>query len=288
MSNELVKAKNHDVSHWGFSEPQLNLLRDTICKGCTNEQMELFVYVCKRRRLDPFLKQIYPVLRKDSKLTKERGCDVQVMTLQTSIDALRLIADRTGNYMPGREPTFTYDKNGRLLSATAYVKKRASDGSWHEVSASAFYNEYVQGFADYSNGGAIKPTKFWNDMPHNQLAKCAESLVIRRAFPEDCSGVYSDDEMAQADNVEEVTISPEIKKIITKLQADEIAQLLASCPVEYQDKVLKSLKALPDPVNSLYDLPLDLYDRIKNAAMLNAKKEEPKVLEEIVNATDTQ
>jgi len=138
--------------------------------------------------LDPIAKQIYAVSRWDSTLKKN------VMTVQVGIDGYRLVAERTGRYAPGREPTFTYGPNGELVSATSYVMKMTDDGKWHEVAATAFYAEYVQ------TNKEGQPTSFWKKMGHSQTAKCAETLALRKAFPSELSAVRSEEEMAQADN----------------------------------------------------------------------------------------
>jgi len=118
-------------------EKKLQLMKDTICKGSTDDEFQLFAYTCKRLGLDPFARQIFPVKRWDSTLRRE------VMSIQTGIDGYRLIADRTGRYAPGKDPEFIYDKNGKLAVAKAFVKKQTPDGVWHEVASSAHYDEYV-------------------------------------------------------------------------------------------------------------------------------------------------
>lgn len=176
MSNELVVQKT--LGEW--SPEKIELLKTTICKGATDDQLELFRYVCNHTKLDPFLKQIYGIIR--------NGKDGPVMTIQTSIDGLRLIADRTGKYLPGREPTFVYDQNKRVFSATAYIKKQTTDGQWHEVCATAHLSEYMPKYAN----------DFWATKPHLMTSKCAEALALRKAFPAEMAGVYSEDEMDQA------------------------------------------------------------------------------------------
>lgn len=157
-------------------EEENELLRKTFGNGLNDLEFELFTNICKLTRLNPFTKQIYPV-----KISGK-------MSVITGIDGLRTIAERTGNYSPGREPSFQYDKDGSLLSATAYVKKKTSDGTWHEVSATAFFSEYKPAFG----------SNFWRDKPHIMISKCAEGLAIRRAFPAVTANLYTEDEMEQA------------------------------------------------------------------------------------------
>lgn len=191
MSKYLMNPKSK-VSEDEWRE-RIELWKRTFMKGASDDELVLFEEICKRTGLSPEMKQIHPVPREDWKTKKT------VYTFQVSIDGYRLLAERTGNYAPGREPTFTYDDEKRLISATAYVKKRTSDGTWHEVAATAFYDEYVQTFKD-KDTGKQEPTKFWKMMEHNQLSKCAEALALRKSFPADLSNIYTIDEMKQAFN----------------------------------------------------------------------------------------
>lgn len=174
----------------------VSTLKATLCKNLSDEDFAIFLHVCKSTGLDPFIRQIYAVARVDGKTGKA------VMTIQTGIDGLRLIAERTGKYSPGKESTYTYDDKGNIFSSTAYVMKMTPDGTWHEVAAKAYWKEYVQTFRD-KNTGQNKPSNFWEKMPHLMLAKCAESLALKKAFPAEMCNMLTDDEMGQADNPKE-------------------------------------------------------------------------------------
>src|SRR5258706_15558192 len=116
------------------------------------------------------------------------------MTMQTVIDAYRPIADRQGCYARSEHPTvYEHDNDGKLVSATAFIKKLTKDGSWHTVSASAYMDEYCQKTREGN------PMGMWGNMPRTMLAKCAEAQALRKAFPAEMSGVYTKEEMEQAD-----------------------------------------------------------------------------------------
>lgn len=234
MSKDMAIRQKSDLND--FSNEKLQLIKDTFCRGSTNDEFNLFVHVCKKTGLDPTLRQVYAVKRWDSNLKRES------MTIQTGIDGYRLIAERTGKYCPGKETTFQYDSNGNLVSATAYVKKLTSDGTWHEIPATAFYSEYCQKTKEG------KPMAMWAKMPHIMLSKCAESVCLRKAFPGDLSGIYTKEEMQQAEIEVDLECQaalhasvPEPKEYISHEDAKALEAALQSDP-EYRDKILEFYK----------------------------------------------
>lgn len=244
MSNELVKAESRAVvSVPMFTEDQIQIIKNMYFKGSSDDEFRVFLYTCERTGLDPVAKQIYPIKRKSKKPDGSFG---ESITIQTGIDGYRLVAERTGRYCPGKKPTYEYDKNGKILSATAYVKKLTKDGTWHVVEAEAAFEEYVQGF----NG---KPSGLWEKMPRVMLAKCAEALAIRKCFPAELSGVYTQEEMAQADVIDvtpgqqpqnvHITIDP-VKPIeyITAEQVAEIEAIKKECDPKRIEKIDAWLK----------------------------------------------
>lgn len=263
---QLVQKRRDQVTIPVMTQAHEELIKDMYFKGASNDEFMMFLHVCKRTGLDPAMRQIFPVKRWDSKLKKE------VMTVQTGIDGYRLIAERTGRYAPGREPTYQYD-NGKVMSATAYVKKQTADGTWHEIAATAFFDEYCQ----KTKEGV--PTSFWKNMAHNQLAKCAEALALRKAFPGDLSGIYTKEEMEQAD-VEDVTgqqdgvtkLEDKNAEKISAEEANELQSILNECDPEYVKRVMDGLKVCKPPVYAVKDVPRRMYKLALERAMENRMK----------------
>lgn len=191
-----------------LSRDEIDLLKTTVCKGATDDELKLFIHACNHMGLDPFLRQIHAVKRWDSQSKRE------TMAIQVGIDGYRLVAERSGRYAPGPEATYAYDNHGNLVSATAYVKKLTSDGTWHTISATAFMSEYCQ-----LNKEGL-PIAMWKKMPHQMLSKVAEAIALRRSFPAELSGVYTKEEMEQADS------GPAIEPPITVEQRKELEVLL--------------------------------------------------------------
>ena len=182
-SHGLALATEQD---W-WTDKQLAALRQIGVDRASNGDLAVFMHVCQRTGLDPFARQIYMILR-DGK-----------QTIQTGIDGMRLVARRA------------VDRTGETLSISA-PEWCGPDGQWTDVwlsseppaaarvtvtrgsgtfAAIALWNEYVQTKRD----GSI--TRMWATRGAGQLAKCAEALALRKACPQDLSGIYTDDEMAR-------------------------------------------------------------------------------------------
>lgn len=188
MSTELA------VIDW--TPEKLDLIKRTIAKGCDDDELALFTMVCKRTRLDPFARQIYARKQWDGKLKRE------VMVIITSIDGFRLTAQRSRVYAGQLGPQWcgmdgawrdVWIGDGYPCAARVGVlRKDFQEPIW----SVAKWDSYVQTYRDKDTGKFVV-SPMWAKMGDHMLAKCAEALSLRRAFPNELSGVYAEEEADQ-------------------------------------------------------------------------------------------
>lgn len=180
----MAEQKNNAVAVIEFKPDDITLLKSTVVpKETTESELKLFLNYCKKTGLDPFTRQIYAMKTKDK------------FSVMSSIDGLRLVAQRSGEYEGQTAPMWA-----------------DNEGVWHDVwvkkehPAAAKVGVYRKDFKEPCYGIARFETyaqkKYdgtlqynWGKMPDLMIAKCAEALALRKAFPNELSGIYTNDEM---------------------------------------------------------------------------------------------
>lgn len=224
--------ENHEIApadaFGKLTRPQVALIKQTVAKGATDDELRLFIQVCKGAKLNPFMKQVHFVKRWDSREGKEVGA------IQVGIDGFRAVAEGSGQYAGNDDPVYEGDKEidapatkakaaGKIMvpaKATVTVYKLL-EGQRYAFTATARWDEYYPG---------QKMGFQWHIRPYLMLGKCAEALALRKAFPTLLSGMYAAEEMEKGheeDNEQRRTIkkASTIREQLAKANPAEVEEL---------------------------------------------------------------
>lgn len=210
-----------------YSNRQLSLIKRTIASDCNEAEFDLFIEAARHMGLDPFRRQIMPLVFSKGDKDKRR------MSLIVGIDGFRVIAARCADYRPDEnEADIAYDPDAKsdsnplgIVKATVTAWKQDRNGNWNPVRGVAYWDEFVplkeesDGGYDWietgevwpdsgkpkkkkvpKNGATVRrvPDGNWGRMPRVMIAKCAEAQALRRGWPEHFGGVYDRAELDRA------------------------------------------------------------------------------------------
>jgi phage recombination protein Bet len=201
---DLALPTDGDSDHWTKQEHALvaaaglyRTERDKSTVLADRPTVEAFLAHCRRTGLDPIARQIYAIYRGGK------------WGIQISIDGARLVAERSGKYEGQTPVQWTADGERWVDAWMSPEYPRAArvgvykTGFREPLYAVARWESYVVMKDVWERGqktGEQVVSDMWAKMPDLMLGKVAEMLALRKAFPQDLSGLYSGEEMAQADN----------------------------------------------------------------------------------------
>lgn len=190
-----------------FTQDQIELIKRTICAEATNDELAVFLEQCKRTQLDPFSRQIYAFKNKGK------------LTVNLTIDGFRLVAQRSGKYA-GQLGPFWCGKDGEwrdcwldqeppAAARVGVLRRDFQEPMW----AIATYKSYVGN------------SPIWAKMPDLMLAKCAEALALRKAFPFELSGLYTQEEIASYEEAQNSPQLPHLSKPKSIKLVEEVEEI---------------------------------------------------------------
>lgn len=194
-------------------QSQERIIRDVYAKGLDDNEFEVFKMICRRTHLDPTKKQIVAVKRYNTKEKRE------IMTPQTTIDGYRAIGNRAGT-CAGVKTVYHYAADGSVEAATTIIKKVLKSGVVAEFEGYAKMSEYIpKAGEDF----------MYKQKPHVMIGKCSEALAWRRAYPEDMSGIYIEEELMMHDSPMVITFDD-----------TQVIEMLTNCKTMEEYKVLQN------------------------------------------------
>jgi len=206
----------NELSHVDYIDKNLELIANQ--NKLSNDDLKNFAIQCKRTGLDPITRQIYAIPNTGK------------LNIMASIDGLRLIAERSGAYEGQTAPMWCgQDGVWKDVWLSKETPKACKLGVYktkfrEPLIAIALFEEYA------GKDRAGKLTFMWNKMPALMIAKVAEALALRKAFPNEMSGIYSTEEMEQA------AVEPSIAQSNVAAIKDVMSEVVRYIPKQTEAK----------------------------------------------------
>ena len=229
-----VKAAVKEVEPLDYSPKQIALVKATVAKNATDDELRMFMHLAKKTNLDPFLKEIYFI-----KTQPKDGRDPQVINI-VSRDGMKKIAKMSG-VDGGVRSAAVYENDGFSMDlANGEVKHVITDinnrgkliGAWalvYRTDRKFPFSSFIF-TADYRRKGNI-----WADFAPAMSIKCAENIAYTTAHNVD--GIYP---ATEKDNI---VASIEGREVAPKAVAAPEKPKLVAAPNAPVTKVLSTESA---------------------------------------------
>lgn len=217
---QLSEVRGQVAAAPSWTPAQIELIKKTVAKGATDDELQMFLYLANKYNLDPFAKEIWFIKRvkkiksgKDSygndKWDYPRLANGEIdysdaeTTIMTSRDGYLKIAQDHPNYeglisFPVREgDEFGVDAINYTVSHKFSAKRGKIIGAWARCDRIGFKPQIT--FVDFTEYNDEK-SNTWKRYPSAMIQKVAEAFVLKRQFS--ITGLVTQEEMNSAYSVE--------------------------------------------------------------------------------------
>ena len=247
----MLPVVNND-SPW--SREQVELIKRTVAKGASDDELKLFLHLASRYDLDPFTRQIWFI---------KYGDDAHIFTGR---DGFLHIAHRSGAFngmqtQLREEPIGFEIRYYNRKEKKVEVLKRPSQ---FVAVCTVYRKDMEQPFicevweSEYSTGQGLWPTK-----RRVMIQKVAEASTLRRAF--DISGLYLPEEVSENE-----------VEVVSSNQSSTTASVL-------KEALLSKVAELAEVSNSNTDSVLNKVSHMKNINLTTATDKD---LQALITHTD--
>jgi phage recombination protein Bet len=207
---------------------QIDLIKNTVAKNATDEELQLFMHVANKYELDPLNKEIWFIKYNDK----------AIPSMFTSRDGYLKIAHRSGVF-DGMNSYTIDDEHGNPIKGVCEVYRKDMR---HSFKAEVKVSEYKQN----------SPT--WSKFTSAMIIKVAEVFALKRAFS--ISGLVTQEEITVIEPIETI----EDNKYISEAQRKRLFAIAKSKNVN-NDKI-KEILLNEYGISSSKEIPVDKYNEI--------------------------
>lgn len=264
MDNKAVELTQQNTLT--YNKDQVQLIKNTVAKGATTDELNMFLYLSKQYGLDPFKKEIW--------FTKY-GNQTNIMT---SRDGYLKYAQENSefegliSFVVHEGDVFEIDAAEYKINHKFGTKRGKIIGAWSRCDRKGKkpFISYVD-FAEYNQNNSI-----WKKYPSAMIQKVAEVFVLKRAFG--INGLVTKEEIGDE------TQSQSQSHMMVKEQKSAIWNTAQSKGMNLDELKQFTIKLL--------DTPLDYLTFDQATALINVlvdyEKEMPTVEDEQVEFTEEE
>ncbi|MCX7922727.1 MAG: phage recombination protein Bet [Clostridia bacterium] len=246
---------------FSYTQEQIELIKNTIAKGATDDELKMFTAVAQKYGLDPFIKEIW-FIKRVKKVKGQNGQwdyprlsngevdykDAETL-IMTSRDGYLKIAQRDSDFdgivgfVIRENDTFEVDAENYKVTHKFGAKRGKIIGAWAKVDHKK--RKPVIVYADFEEYRS--ESNIWKQYPSAMILKVAEVLALKRQFG--ISGLVTREEMSHSIKEDDIDDAIEIRPEESREQSPEAkceAVSMCECGKEIKGTAKASQKEIID------------------------------------------